>query len=240
MKHFIFTFFILFSFSLVGQENKLLWDYPVKPGMEEWKKFQSNEEMVNACQIPEKILLSLSTEDLTDLCLRYPLLYDVFAFDNLNFGLDKLFRDFNGIRELYKRKDISNSLTKRYIQKIQSLSFLDGKNSEIEKGYFIISISALEVLLSQVERYNGEEKDNLKEILQNFVAGYEGKWKYADYFKGFGFQTNFYSRGHIITKMDISTVERLPQREKNSVLVSGMANEQSINVINELSYQLIK
>ena len=91
------------SFAAMAQEKKTVWDYPVKPGTEEWKKFTSNEEMVNACQIPEKILSTLSTEDLMELCLQYPLIYDVFAFENLNHGLDKLFDDFNGIRELYQR-----------------------------------------------------------------------------------------------------------------------------------------
>jgi len=64
--------------------------------------------------------------------------------------------------------------------------------------------------------------------------------KYPDCFKGSGFQTNFYSRAHIISKMETSFVERLPQKEKNGVLYSGMADEQSIRLVDELSYQLIK
>ena len=80
--------------------NGCVWDYPVKPGMEEWKQFHSNEEKVNACQIPENIVCCLSTEKLTEICLQYPLLADVFAFNFLSMGADKLFEDFNGIREL--------------------------------------------------------------------------------------------------------------------------------------------
>jgi hypothetical protein len=33
---------VLFSFSVAGQEKKLTWDYPVKPGTEDWKKFQTH------------------------------------------------------------------------------------------------------------------------------------------------------------------------------------------------------
>jgi hypothetical protein len=210
------------------------WDYPVKPGSEEWKMFQSNEEMVKACQIPEKILLSLSTDSLAELCLQYPLLNDIFAFDNLNNGFDKLFNDFNGIREFYKRKDMSSMLTKRYAQKIQSLSFLTEPHSETEKGYFIISVSVLEVLLSRVEQQEG------KEVLQNLVTGYERKLSYIDYFKGFGLQTNFYSRGNIIAKIDQSFVEQLSQKERNAILFSGMGDERSITLIDKLSHQLIQ
>jgi len=39
----------LFSYFITAQEpeKKETWDYPVKPGMEEWKKFQSYEEKIN-------------------------------------------------------------------------------------------------------------------------------------------------------------------------------------------------
>ena len=239
MKNLFIICLIFLPFAIYAQERKV-WDYPVKPGMEEWKKFHSYEERVNACQIPEEILFSLSTEDLTELCLRYPPLYCVFAFNNLNQGLDKLFKEFNGIRELYKRKDVSVCLIKQYTKNIRSFTFLNGKNSDIEKGYFIVSVDALEILLSRIDRQDNDEKDSLKEILQSLVTGYEEKLKYADYFKGSGFQANFYSRSHVISKMNKSAFEQLPQNEKNSVLFSGMTDEQSINAINELSYQLIR
>ena len=51
--------------------------------------------MVDACQIPESILQNISTNDLMTLCLRHPLLFDVFAFNDMNDGLKKLFADFN-------------------------------------------------------------------------------------------------------------------------------------------------
>jgi hypothetical protein len=76
--------------------------------------------------------------------------------------------------------------------------------------------------------------------LQNLVAGYEGKCRYADYFKGFGLQTNFYSKSHVISKLDKPSVGLLPGKEKNPILRSGMADEQSVKIIDDLSYQLIK
>ncbi|MDR3339416.1 MAG: hypothetical protein LBT25_04855 [Candidatus Symbiothrix sp.] len=229
-----------FTLTATAQEKKVTWDYPVKPGMKEWKKLDSNEEMVTTCQIPEKILSFLSTEDLAILCLQYPLLYDVFAFNDLNEGLNKLFDDFNGIRELYKRRDASGELLRQYNLKIQNFSFLDSKASDTEKGLFIISISALEVLLCQLTTKNEELRETPKETLYNLVSGYEQKSKYAEYFKGFGFRTNYYSRIHVILKINNSNEEKLSQKRKNAVLFSGVADKQTINVIDELSYQLIR
>ena len=95
-----------------------MWDYPVKPGTEEWKQSQSYEEKIKSCQIPEEVLTSLSTDDLTELCLRYPLLIDLFAFENINVGFNKMFSEFNGIRELYLRDGVLKNLKKKYDEKI--------------------------------------------------------------------------------------------------------------------------
>jgi hypothetical protein len=222
------------------EPDDTVWDYPVKPGTEEWKKFKSHDEMVESCQIPENILSSLPTEDLAKLCLRYPLLIDIFAFNSTNYGLDKLFKEFNGIREFYEREDAPETLTGQYARKVQGFSFLERKVSDSEKGEFIISVSVLEALLSRVEMKNDAGRKACKKILQNLVSGYEGKRRYANYFAGFGLRTNFYSRAWMIRKLDGSSIESLPQKEENAVFFSGMVDGQSANIIDSLSYQLIK
>lgn len=58
----IFLLLIMPIFSIAQKEVN--WDYPVKPGSEEWKKFQSSEGMVKACQIPEAVITTLSTDKL--------------------------------------------------------------------------------------------------------------------------------------------------------------------------------
>lgn len=238
MRRKIIFFFVVFMNAIfVFSQGAKQWDYPVKPGMEKWREFQSNEEMVAACQIPEAIISSLSTEDLMNLCLRYPLLNDIFAFENSNECLDKLFMDFNGIRELYKRDDVSSNLIKCYSQKMQKFSILNSMSPELEKGCFVISVSALELLLSKIDL---QYKDGFKTIMQSLVSGYEMKWEYVDYFRGFGFQTNIYSRSHVLSKIDKLSVKRLYQGGGNPALTSGMADEQSVRLIDELSYQLIK
>jgi len=223
---------ILFPFFAIGQEGTLIWDCSVRQGTEERKKFKSNTEKITAYQIQENILSVLSTEELLDLCLRYPLLYDIFAFNDLNRGLDKLFSDFNGIRELYKREDVVYYLINRYAQKVQSFSFLNEEHSKSEKGRFIISVSALEALLSRIDR-----QENNKEVLQNLIVGYEEKQKNANYFKGFGFRNNLFSRSQIISKMDNLSEDQLLRRGQ-TVLFSGRVGTETIRTIDELSYQL--
>ena len=206
----------------------LSWDYPVKPGMEEWKQFQTNKEKTDACQIPENILYSLTTKELTVICLQYPLLVSIFAFNTPDHGIDALFNEFNGIRELFKRNEASKELLSWYNCQIRNCSLLENKDiSKIEKGNFIISISTLEYLLSRAT-------DHYMDILQNLVVGYEKKLKYSDYFD---LSTNIFSRAHIINNMCKQCFDDIP--EKGSLFAPFYLKE-TIDIVNNLSYQLIK
>ena len=231
-KIFIFLLCLLFfSCSQNNCEEAQLWDYPVKPGMEEWKQFHSNKEMVAACQIPEKILCCLSTEKLTDLCLQYPLLSDFYAFNFPDDGLDILFKDFNGIRELYKKNNVADFLIKRYKEKIQMLSFLEDETIDsYKRSSFMISVTNLDALLSRVE-----QQDNLKEILRNLVIGYEAISMLDSYAKNLMLRFNFFSRAHVIVKMHDEY-----RKEISNAFSAGGADSETADSINKLSYQLIK
>ena len=86
-------------------EKKLPWDYPVKPGMAEWEQHKTSQERLEACQIPVDVLSTLSTEDLTDICMKNPLIIGlIFNYPPYDRGLDTLFRKFYGIKELFKRE----------------------------------------------------------------------------------------------------------------------------------------
>jgi len=238
MKKLLFSFLIVFSFAAYARE-KIIWDYPIKPKTEEWKKLESNNAKVEACQIPEYILRDISTNDLMTLCLRYPLLYDVFAFNDINSGLGKLFSDFNGIREFSNREDAINGLCEQYLSEIRNFPEILNKGYSLDVGYSIIRISMLEVLLSYADFHNNTSKENQKKVLENLLLGYREKIKYPEYFQGSGFATNLFARANIIIKIDTVLSEKFETGNK-TVLFSGMANADLIDTIDKLSYTLIK
>ena len=207
------------------------WDYPVKPGMEKWKQLQSHEEMVNACQIPEKILLSLSTEDLTILCLQYPLLTDVFAFNFLSMGADVLFDSFNGIRELFKREEAPRELLKHYHYQMQVFkgveSFLPVWDLEFLLGFYAQKVDNL-------------SKEDYQKILQSLLYGHEKEVLHYDPNFSDPFPLNFYARAHVIIKINPQCIERFPRGDMNNAFHSDRIENETMNIINELSYQLIK
>ncbi len=81
------------------------WDYPVKPGTPQWAAFTTKKEKVDACQIPDGVLNSLTTKELVEICLNYPLFSDIIFYDNYQTGFRTVSHYFNGMQELFRRKD---------------------------------------------------------------------------------------------------------------------------------------
>ena len=78
--------------------------YPVIPLMSTWP-YGNHADMVRVCQIPEDVLASMSTEDLLQSVLTYPLWFDSYAWSSMEEGHEVLLRTFNGLEELCKRED---------------------------------------------------------------------------------------------------------------------------------------
>lgn len=91
------------------------YQYPVVPGTSEWASLTSSEEMVKACTIPEALLADISTEDLLDLVLQYPLLssYEL-SSQNAVDGFEAMITDFNGLKTLLTREDLKEILLSVY------------------------------------------------------------------------------------------------------------------------------
>jgi len=213
-------------------ESAQLWDYPVKPGMEEWQALDGYPEMVDICQIPEDILFCLSTENLMKLCLQYPLFKDIYLFNFIDTGLNKLFNEFNGIREFYKREDMLKELLKYYQDTMQNLSIADAE--DIRFQFFV---SDLEILLSRYHSQNNDAQENYKKILQHLTAGHEKKSVYVDTYtyQYPWFQSNLYARAKMIIAISPQSIDQIPDE------VFGLrANQEAMDIINELSYQLME
>lgn len=108
---------ILFSAileSAQAQDQQKSWDYPLRPGMPEWKYLNSYHEMIKACQIPSDILTSISTDQLIDLCTNYPLVLSILGFNSILDGFGKYEKDFNGFQELLRREDVATILVNKY------------------------------------------------------------------------------------------------------------------------------
>lgn len=78
--------------------------YPVLPGTDKWP-YGNHGEMVAICQIPQEVLDGMTTEELLESVLQYPLYADVYAYDSVLVGAMAVRDHFNGMSELAKRAD---------------------------------------------------------------------------------------------------------------------------------------
>lgn len=90
------------------------YNYPIVPGMDEWKQLDTQAKKVEACQIPEKVLATISTVGLLETLLNYPLLFTYTAFNSYQIGFETIKEAIYGFEELYNRNDLFPVINDRY------------------------------------------------------------------------------------------------------------------------------
>ena len=116
----IFTLTVSCSVEEVQQDDCIPFDipdtfeYPIRPGSEEWSRLGSLAEKVQVCQIPEQTLESISTEGLLETLLNYPLILDYGAFNDMQMGFERIISENNGFKEFYSREDLFSVISDRY------------------------------------------------------------------------------------------------------------------------------
>jgi hypothetical protein len=106
---------LLFSFPIIlFAQEEVSWDFPIKPGSEEWRQLETYEDKLNSYNIPQEILKIISTEKLVQACLNYPQFGLIFTRNDLQRGYDHIRAKFNGFRELEERDDAGEVLLNIY------------------------------------------------------------------------------------------------------------------------------
>jgi len=163
----LFLFLLCCTTPIVGQPSDSVWDYPVKPGTEQWRALHTSQEMRDVCQIPEDVLENLPTDQLAEICLRYPLRGDYVFFDNEREGIKIVISRLNGLIELSRRKDGTRALVNIY-QNYPVLNYLPEKGTV---NYPIpYEIMLLELLIADdlfINQLSSEELLNLLTIVKN-------------------------------------------------------------------------
>lgn len=96
-----------------GGSDEQPYAYPVVPGSSAWKRLKNMSEMMKACQIPEEKAANMTTDALLASVLDYPLLPSYFTYDHPEDYCDLLMQNFNGLKELFSRKDVLKSLEEK-------------------------------------------------------------------------------------------------------------------------------
>ncbi len=171
VKQLLFLVFFIPAISFA--QEKVTWDFPVKPGSNEWKELKNQKEKLDVCQIPDEVLKNIPTDELMELCFDYPLIYDILAFNSTQAGIDQFRKNFNGFSEFIQREEAPGLLMERY-SNLQPRGY--NKNwTNIEKGYFSLELIAAELFLSQNEIISKLSTSKKKGLVKELIKKLEEK-----------------------------------------------------------------
>ncbi len=122
--------------------------YPINPNTPEWSTMQTSDELIAACRISEDALKNMTTEEVVDAVLSFPLIIDLYAYNNLDTALKHLSTISDAYRELLTRDDAAHILSQALI----SAHSVESESTSKLPSYTI------EILLSD-QRLMGSDKE---------------------------------------------------------------------------------
>ena len=119
---------------------------------EKWDKIQDHTIKTKLFDLSKEKLKNISTNELIEVCLNYPLLIDMFAYNSLDEGFEAVKNQSNAFYELTLRKDSSKCLLNIY----QNTTFPSKSNydktkqeNNLELCDDLFKATSLEVIISQ-------------------------------------------------------------------------------------------
>jgi hypothetical protein len=159
---------------------------------QDWSKFSTYEQMLEACEIPDNILKALTTKALVETCMDYPLFFNFISYNYYNIGITVLINNFNGLVELSKRADSPSKLIEIY-SKMSVPTVSDWTGSSMNYAFHI---SYLEMVISANTFLNTFSKDELTDIKPLIITKIVERMVDHEHFSIFSYMeaTHLYAR----------------------------------------------
>lgn len=153
--------------------------FPVSPDSPQWKELKTRQQRLEACALPREVLETISTRGLLQTCLDFPFAPDMAFHGTLKRGLDRVVTDFNGLRELLRRKDAAAELARSY-----GLLTLPPDGPLAEQGRYALYVRYHEMLLSRPEVQSRLTPATSAELLASALAKLDTKHGDPEVFGG--------------------------------------------------------
>ena len=160
---------------ILNAQNKIIWDFPLTIENGGLKELKSYQERVDSCQIPNYLVMNISTVDLAKICLDYPLFEVMTAYNNLQEGYNQVTNEFNGFTELFKRDDSGAALIHLY--KSHKIDAIDKLKKPKDRGGYNARIFHLEFILSDERIIEKLTNSQIRELLSETLIKLEEKNK---------------------------------------------------------------
>jgi len=228
-----------FVLTVFAQQQSGIYNWPLKPGMPAWKDLTTHDQMLEVLQIPVEILHKMTTKELAQTCLNYPLFPDIWAFNSLQDGMERVIAGFNGLQEFLRRDDAGLELYAIY-KKMDPHNF-DESWSNLQKGQYTAEFAKIEILLAQEAMLSSLKQDERFLLLQKSVNKQKAMQHYPMYDQK-NQEPNAYLMGKIMQKDNPILINQIIQQDVNvqAFLQRGsMAAKETINEIVSLAQKIV-
>ncbi len=232
---------LLFTVLITSNIYCQVYNFPVKPGTNEWRQFQTHDEMIRHCQIPDSIISSMSTKDLLESYLNYPLIMDMFAYDNLKDGFDKTNNTLNCFQILLKREDIGKIIIEKY--KVMKVVIDINDTISAKVGDYTFKFSTIELFLSKDEILKKLNQSDKLVLLKDAMLKQEAKILHKNIHGSIGQLTNLYLTAKIMDYMGNSEWDLYVRNNndvKNFIENMHMFRPELLEVIKLKTKEIIK
>ena len=172
---------------VVNAQPKEKWDYPVKPGSEEWR-YMPYAEKVEKSQPPKELLNSWDTETLFKYCVDYPLNKVTLMFNYPNAGFRCVYEQSTVWQEFIRRKDAlevySNYFEIRPYKRLLIINDVEIRNNDLFTLFF------LEKLVSETDFANYLDSSRKRKLADIILQSHQSKKEYPDEFYGFAYNSS--------------------------------------------------
>jgi hypothetical protein len=147
----------------VGISAAADFEFPVRPGDDAWEDIANGKERLAACQVPDDLLNQMSSAELLHASLDYPLLINIIAYEQTD-AVDRIRNQFNGLRELLKRRDCGTVVMLEYSSQHREDLYSQGRDP-LARRNSLVPAMFVELLLTNDSVLATLDKNDKEELV---------------------------------------------------------------------------
>lgn len=161
-------------------ETDQKFNYDLNANSEEWSHLD-HQQKIDGTNISAEVLNDMSTAELLDVVLDYPLLFDMFAFNSMEEGIDVVRENFSGMDELLERADLGDQITTKYLAVNNDL--INSKKKAVDQGLAFEKL-VLDALLSTSLVAEKLSDSQIKALSESVIEVFDKTNKRPAFWKG--------------------------------------------------------
>ena len=206
----LFVIFLLSWNFIQAQDSKKY----VYPNFGEWKQMKTHQEKINLFLIPKDKLASMTSPELLQAYVDYPLLFDFYAYNDMEQGWRSMSKQCNSLAELLLRKDCAITLLDYYSK--NGLPDVES-SSKSAKSYF--KIRAIEIALGSKESMQYMNTEDGKKVVKAMLNVLKYKQKDTNSYSVLDTSVLTTTGGRIVKNFSKEKIANLSSKNKDGIMI---------------------